>query len=1462
MSKKNCYCLLIGLCLALGTYAQAPVAAFSANRVSGCSPISVSFRDESSGSPKFWSWDFGNGQFSNQQNPTVAYSQPGTYSVSLVVQNGDGTHGITKTGLITVNPSPSAGFRADRTVACLPADIRFTDNSSSQVGNLVSWEWDFGDGTTSTQQSPSKTYTTEGFYTVSLRVTSSTGCQAARTQGRYIRVLGSIKPEFDVSLPATCQAPFAVNFSNLTSGPGRLTYEWNLGNSSSSTDATPTTSYPASGNYTITLKATSEYGCVNTIQRPITVNGTATNFSGPDTICLDGTASFQNASGQTPVSSIWRFGNGSESDQLNGASAPYTVAGNYTVKLINTYAHCTDSVTKPLYVAPPPPVPFGATNNRSCKPPLTVNFQDRSNGSTSWLWDFGDGNTSTQQHPGHEYIAEGYYPVSLTITNKRGCTNTITQNSLVRIVEPVVRISNAPGGGCLGPSGYTYTAVPSVTALDGVARYEWDFGNGVTRTGQHPGPVTYSAVGEYTLTLKVTTTGGCEETLTLPRGIRVGLPPTVNYSMTNAAGAGITEACVGESVHFHDMSTGRTTNGWEWDFGDGETATEKNPQHRFAKPGTYTVTFIGFNNRCGGTPMTKTILVKPPMAAFSYAVTCDNQRRVTFTNESDADPAYGPYTYSWEFSDGTTQPGSTTPLVKTFGALGSYSAKLTASNGTCTHSSAQNIELVGEEARFTVDKPVVCRDIPSSLTANPANPANIIEYLWTIGTEAPAPGAQTITPSFTQPGVYPVTLRITDINNCRNDVTIADAITVTGPTAEFGTTALTGCANTPVLFTDRTSSVTPISKWTFDFGDGKPASTFTSAPLQYAYTDTGKFQVTMTVEDQQGCQHSYTQPDLLHITRPLAGFRSDYTSICPRTNIQFTDTSKGIGLSYSWDFGNGSTSTEQHPRYAYPVDDGKFSVSLLVRDANGCTNTASFTDYITVVKPKPAFDIADTTTICPPLETKFTFRGQDYESFYWEFGDGESSTLTDPFHFYNNYNINGAPYQAKLVLIGYGGCEESLTSPVSIYNPNTFTQISYSPTTACDSLTVHFNLLTPPSTTYSFQFADGGVNNNQETSFSHFYANPNYYNPRVILTDQQQCVVTVGGPTTVRIHGAPILFGMDQKKFCDEGTVYFTDYTQQRQDPIRTRTWELEPGVFSSEKNPVHHFTTPGTYYVRLRMETDNNCRSEKTDTVRVYRTPDLSITGDDIACINETFPLQGTLAVPDTAITWKWDLAGGGSAGNTDRVSASYGSTGQYTVQLEATNLLGCKDNTSKQITVAPQPVINILNNPTIALGSSINLPVTYGPDIVRYTWTPVTDLNCTDCATPLASPRKTITYQVAVEDQNGCTNSSEVTVSVVCNEENYFVPNSFSPNGDGRNDVFYPRGKSISRISSMRIFTRWGEMVYEKRNFNSNDATAGWDGTFKGKPANADVYIYIVEFICNNSAIIPVKGDLMLMR
>jgi gliding motility-associated-like protein len=1434
-------------------FAQTMVPDFTTTSpTSGCAPLGVYFKDLTTGNPKFWNWDFGNGTLSNVQNPGVTFNQPGTYTVKLVVRNADGTTGITKTNYITVYPSPSAGFTSNITTGCIPVNIQFTDRSTTPLGNIVSWQWDFGDGAKSTDQNPTHDYTTTGFYTVTLTVTSNTGCKSTASYGRYIRIVSGVKAEFDNSKPASCQAPYNINFTNLSSGPGNMTFQWDLGNGNTSTQSAPSTTYAATGTYNVTLTATSEFGCSGTITKPVVLDGPTTDIKVIDSPCQNSKVWFVNNSSVKPQKTLWDFGNGIQSSNTDDSTI-YPIPGSYTIKLYNSYTGCKDSAVKVLFIKPSPNIDFTVTNAAACKPPLNVTFQDASPATiVKWIWYFGDGGSGTGSPTTHQYNSTGNYNVSVVFTDNEGCEGKITKPAVVKIVAPTVKITSGEAGGCVP---FTYTPTADVTSVDGIATYSWDFGDGTVITSTNPSPShTYTTTGKYAVKLTITTNGGCTVTDIVADGVQVGTPPTASFTVSNA------NACASEIIKFTDQSTpSADVNGWAWDFGDGSSSKIQNPQHTYLDSGTFIVKLHAFNNRCPSPTFSLPVHIKAPIAKFRPILTCGSLT-VLFKDTSLVDPdPLKPASYSWTFGNPVLATSTAQNPTYTFPAFNQdYPVTLTITQDGCTSTYSETVKLVKELANFTVN-PTVCRSANFNITST-NDPKNIKNYEWSIDGGTFTAGGATYTANIATNGAHSISLAITDINNCTDTIVKANVVTVVSPAANFTAASPGGCEDATITFNDHStlsSTSSPLTNWTFNFGDGKTQS-FTSTPYTHTYADTGEFVPQLTVQDAMGCTDTYKLPDTIFITSPKPWFTSDITRVCPKSAIHFADSSFGKSLTYLWDFGNGSTSVDKDPVFSYGGDNASYSVKLVITDRGGCKDSVTRTNYVTTIKPIPAFDIEDTLTICPPIETKFTFQGQNYDSLEWDFGDGATSTLLNPTHFYNTYG----DFTAKLYLYGYGGCKDSTSKNVHVFNPGTNTTLTYSPLDACNELMVDFSLVAIPNMKFALYFGDGTMDSSMASTYQHFYGSPAFYGPYLQYTDQQGCIAGVGGPP-IKVIGADPFFGVDRKKFCDSGTVYFTNYTIGN-DPVVTRTWDFGDGsATSSVTDPVHNYQQPGLYTVSQSVTTQQGCSKTISDSIRVYRTPDPFITGDSIACLNTTMNLQGNLTVPDTAISWKWDLGNNNSL-TTQNVALNFKNSGNYVVKLQASNALGCSDTTSKALYVPPTPEVTIGDGPVIPVGTGVTLPVTYGPEVVSYNWSPDKNLSCIDCAAPYANPKTTTKYTVKVTDQYGCINQSDVTVTVVCNGLNYFVPNTFSPNGDGVNDVFAPRGVGLARVNSMRIFNRWGEMVFERMNFMANDRTptGGWDGTYKGKPASPDVYVYIIEFVCENNAIVPVKGNVALVR
>jgi gliding motility-associated-like protein len=1423
---------------------QVPVANFSASSVSGCSPLYVSFTDQSTGSPKFWNWDFGNGQLSNLQNPSIAYSTPGTYSVTLVVKNSDGVDGITKTNLITVNPSPSASFTASSKLACAPTTIQFTDASVPNAGSIVQWKWTFSDGTTYNSQNVSKQFTSPGFYDVSLTVTSSTGCQATAGVNRYIRIVDGLIVDFINSDPATCRAPFPVNFTNQTSGPGIINYNWDFGNSGTSTQTNPSTIYNAAGTYTINLTAQSSLGCQSNIQRTITIGGKNTAFNIPDSTCLNSPANFQNTSSPAPASVLWDFGDGSQSTQLNPAKS-YNTPGIYSVKLYANFTNCTDSAVKNIKVLGKPVVDFTATKTGACSVPVLVNFQNTSPDAVNATWDFGDGSPPSAS-PSHTYTANGLYDVTLTITDSKGCQNKITKPGFLEISAPTIKFTNLPAGGC-GPI-YTFTPSAVINTADGIASYAWDFGDGTPIDNSATPSHTYTNFGTYTLKLTITTNGGCTSTQIVGGAVRIGNGVAVDFTKNAAIN------CNSSGVQFTDLTTPALPGlQWIWDFGDGDTSHEKNPFHKYKDTTFYSVTLTVINNGCATTAPTKINFVHPlpPIAVFTDSLDCSNKRTVTFTNKSIDNI---PYNYTWKFGDITLpdQNNVSAPVV-TYPGPGPFLVQLIVNDVNCSDTATKILNLINEPAIFSTNKLNACKK--DSIHFKSLNtPAYVKLYAWTVNGINAGKNAALLDTSFATFGNYTVALTITDINNCTSTKTTT--VKITGPTALFTVANKGGCVKSPVIFSDASLPAGGISKWKWNFGDGI-IQNFSSPPFLHIYNDTGSYNIKLIVTDTIGCTDTAVQPFGARINRVKAAFSAARTVTCPGIALQFTDSSYDkSNFVYSWSFGDGNTSALQNPTNLYPTKDSSYTVKLVIRDTVGCADSLIKNNYIKVLSPKAAFDVKDSTTICPPLQTKFFSKAKDYKSIAWDFGDGGSSVLPTPTHFYNDYG----KYTVKLYVTGYGGCVDSASSEVNVYDPNSTSNLGYPDTTVCNSLLVNFKLKTPPSTRFYFYFGDGTLDSSQNLNPQHFYAIPSYYLPSILLRDNQACLASVGGPYLIRILGALPIFGKDKKEFCDSGTVYFTNYTIAN-DAIVSQTWAFGDGNTAISKDASNFYSQPGLYLPKLTVSTQAGCTNSTTDTIRVYGTPHPIINSVDAICNNLIVDFKGTLQRPDTAIIWKWDF-GNGQTSDQQNKQIRYIDPGKYSIKLKTTNTLGCTDTTSKNIIVNPLPQIKITGDTSIIVGTGITIPLSYSPNVVSFNWTPGTNLTCTDCSNPFASPKFTTTYKVTVTDSNGCISVRNITLLVLCNNKNFFVPNTFSPNGDGSNDWFYPRGTGLDHIEGMRIFNRWGEMVFEKKNFPANDYQSGWNGTYKGKPAGADTYIFMVDIVCENGVIVTYKGNVTLIR
>lgn len=1429
--------------------AQVPSANFTANIISGCSPLVVNFQDQSLGSPTSWSWSFGNGNTSGVQNPTASYFDPGTYTVTLTATNASGSNTLTRTAYIVVHQAPTVNFQADVTSGCFPLRVNFSDLSTPGTNNTnTSWLWDFGNGTTSTAQNPTVAYTTAGTFAVTLRVTNDKGCTRVISRNAYINVTPGVTAGFTHTQPTVCQPPAAVSFTNTSTGPGTLTYQWLFGDGGTDNITNPTHTYTTAGNYTAALVTISSNGCRDTARTaaPIMVGGYRTGFTGPTTICARQPASFVNTSTPAPVSVLWNFGDGNTSTDLN-PTHHFATPNTYTVTLTANYGNCSETFTAPITVHALPATAFTASPRFSCAPPLAVTFQDQTPGAVSWNWSFGDGGTSTQQNPVHNYTGYGDFNVRLITTNANGCRDTLTQNNYIRIQRPVIQIAGLPANGCVP---YTINPVPNINTLDAVTSYQWDFGDGsplvTTQTPTH----TYTVQGTYTVTLTITTSTGCTETLSIPGAVRVGTTPSVDFSVN----PGIT--CAYQPVQFTDLSV--PADSWLWDFGDGNTSTLQHPTHTYTDTGYFNVTLTAINNGCEVSITHNNIIrVLPPIARFVSTANCNNRLEFSFTDQS-----VGPVTWSWNFGDGSPVVTTQNP-THVFPAFGNYVVTLTVTNGSCSHSISQNISTISIAPDFNANQTAICKGLPVTFTPFNIPPGAVSNLIWDFGDgNSTILGYSPATHTYQQSGIYNVMLIVVDINDCRDTVLKNNYIRVNGPVANFSATNTNGCSGMTTTFTDNstTDGVNAIVSRRFDFGDGT-IQTFTTPPYQHTYNQTGTFHVKMIVTDAAGCSDSITLNNLVTTTSPIPEFSSGETLTCPNAPVTFINGTTAGGFTSFWDFGNGVTSTDVSPTYNYPAV-GIYTVKLLVTDNNGCLDSIVRPNYVTVLEPEASFTVNDSIGSCTPLEVQFTNTSTHFNSIHWDFGTGQgTSTLPNPVHYYNSPGT----YRVKLTITSPGGCIDSAFVNIHVED-TTGTALSYTPIAGCNPLSVNLELNTQSTIeSYFWDFGDGNTTITTTPVAAHLFQSHGNFLPRVIMQDPSGCLIPVTGPDTIRVSGTNVNFGFTPALLCDSGRVSFTDSTTFS-DPIRSYQWSFGDGGSSTLQNPVHNYTSPGSYDVTLTVQTSiSNCTNSYTipNAIKVVQSPIIEIGGDTATCIHETLLHSGVFLVPDTSVvSWQWTFPNGNTAAVQNPPVQTYNTTGNFIVQATATNSSGCATTVSQPITVNPLPTVTMPGQITVQSGYSVLIPATYSAGVNNWNWTPVRGLSCTDCATPEAGPQFNTTYTVNFSDINGCRNQSSIDVVVVCLNGNLFMPNTFSPNGDGSNDVFYPRGTGLYIIKALRIFNRWGEVVFEKREFPPNNPVHGWDGRYKNKAPVADVYVYQVEVQCSNGETIRLNGNIALIQ
>ncbi len=477
--------------------------------------------------------------------------------------------------------------------------------------------------------------------------------------------------------------------------------------------------------------------------------------------------------------------------------------------------------------------------------------------------------------------------------------------------------------------------------------------------------------------------------------------------------------CHGFPTGFVDLTFADSLVAWNWDFGDGNQATDQNPFHTYAQPGVYDVSLITLNaSGCPDTVMKSVLVDSLPIVNYVVDSVCAN-------SPNQFAHIVGPgVTYVWDFGDGGV--GNTALPSYTYPGFGTYSSQLTATTAQgCVATNTVDVT-VYENPTAAFSSPDICQGLESSFTnSSITGTGNTLSYSWDWDDNTLFGFTFEPTHTYANFGVYDVSLTVTDELGCSNTVTNAVEI-FPAVTANFNYNQICFGDSTP--FTDLSNFVTgnPLVGWSWTFGDG--AGSNQQNPF-HTYGAYGSYPVQLAIVSVDGCVDTFSAP-ITVFDQPIADF--SFVSDCDEQPIAFTNLSSfnNSNVSYSWDFSdNGMGSQMENPSYVFSSF-GTRTVSMTVTNSDGCSDTQQLD---VDVWPLPTADFTPDPACSRErftLQNLSTVALGDIVAHRWEFGDEkDDSPVAEPFV---GYNAPGS-YPIELLVTSDKGCADSLTRTIDIY---------------------------------------------------------------------------------------------------------------------------------------------------------------------------------------------------------------------------------------------------------------------------------------------------------------------------------------------------------------------------------------------------------------------------------------------
>jgi gliding motility-associated-like protein len=937
-----------------------------------------------------------------------------------------------------------------------------------------------------------------------------------------------------------------------------------------------------------------------------------------------------------------------------------------------------------------------------------INFTDLSsspNGIVSWVWDFGDGNSSSIQNPTHTYMNAGTYTVILTANNGATALSEVKSNYIVinPLPQPTFSFSNPP---CSLPASIN---IQNVSPSSG-ASYQWSFGNGQTSSSQSPQNVVYSSEGSYNISLTVTNNStGCTNSTTQSIDI-------FNYS------SGFTYSpqtiCAGTVVNFTNTSS-PGTNVSNWNFGNGQTSSGLSPSAVFNSPGVYTVTLNSQNTTigCSGQSSQTITVINPQIPSLSPSLTIGcNPSTISFTNTSGFQGSF-----SWSFGNGESFQGASPP-PQTYSiaqntasqSFDVYVYSVDANGCTSGQAYPNLITIYNIFSSFSVDQNDGCEILPvnfSNLSTSPIPGFPINSWFWDFG-NGQTSSLESPPTQFYSEGVYNVSLTVSTANGCTQTLDSISVIEVgIPPTALFTVEPDTICARQTLTFNNQSWVSIPSnpSDFEYEWYIGSQGPYYLFEPNGVPITDTGSLDITLIVYFR-GCPDTLVLENAVYVWGPLVQFSTPSILCNPLIPIEITISENSIlgqeddNVIVQWNLGDG-TIINYNSQQAWQNNNQSFNhiynnygeyviQQIIWNQDNGCIDSLSQSININYF----SLDLVlENDSICVgfPVNFEWSYTAiNDYPPFFYYYlinqsiplGNSLIGNITNPFLYtFNDIGTHQITVGATNVL----GCETTASQNIVVTAlPNAF--IGNINVLGCVPSTVVFtdgseSISGVPIVDFSWSFngtTPSSGNGNQ--SFSAIVNNTGDQSIMLTVTDALGCSDSYTESFTLE---EPIAYFEMPLVICNNSSFQPSNLSEN----FINSAWYWNGALVSTENNPtitIAHPLGSGTTSfndeITLIVSDANGCNSTFTVSLLVS-SPIANFTYNLIGANTDengnftcppVFGMFNDASLSVGEITsWNW-IFGDGKTSSLQNPNNTYVFAGVYTASLFIEDEYGCQSS------------------------------------------------------------------------------------------------------------------------------------------------------------------------------------------